>query len=262
MNLLVFDIETVPDTDFAKRIYEAQALDDVQVAELMFQRRRQETGGTDDFLPHYLHKVVAISVLLRTAEKLNVWSLGELDSPEAEIVRRFFDGIEKYTPMLVSWNGSGFDLPVLHYRSLRHGISAPKYWETGNNDQHFRWNNYLNRFHARHTDLMDVIAGYQPRANAPLTQIAGMLGLPGKMGMDGKQIWDSYLAGDIAGIRDYCEIDVLNTYLIFLRYELMRGDRSEDAYQTECKRLRDRLSEENKPHWVNFLKRWEQAASL
>ena len=80
-------------------------------------------------------------------------------------------------------------LPVLHYRALLHKVAAPTYWETGDNQQNFRWNNYLSRFHYRHMDLMDLIAGYQNRAFAPLDDIASMLGFPGKMGMSGDKVW-------------------------------------------------------------------------
>jgi len=130
LNLLIFDIETIPDTDSARKIQDMESLSDAEVAESMFAQRRQQTGGSD-FLRHHLQKVVAISVVLRTSDKLSVWSLGDIDSPEKDIIQRFFDGIDRYTPMLVSWNGSGFDLPVLHYRALLHGINASRYWETG-----------------------------------------------------------------------------------------------------------------------------------
>ncbi len=256
MNLLVFDIETVPDTDSARKIQDLEGLTDAEVAEAMFAQRRQQTGGSD-FIRHHLQKVVAISAVLRTSDKLSVWTLGETDSPEADIIQRFFDGIDRYTPMLVTWNGSGFDLPVLHYRALLHGANASRYWETGDDDQSFKWNNYISRFHSRHTDLMDVIAGYNGRANAPLTEIASMLGFPGKMGMDGSKVWEHYLAGDIEGIRNYCETDVLNTYLVFLRYELMRGQKSASAYEAECQRVRELLQEEGKPHLLEFLNAWK-----
>jgi len=104
---------------------------------------------------------------------------------------------------------------------------------------------------------MDVISGYNPRANAPLTEVATMLGFPGKMGMDGSQVWDNYLAGDIEGIRNYCETDVLNTYLVYLRYELMRGQKSSTAYEVECERVRDMLQEEGLPHLLEFASAWK-----
>jgi hypothetical protein len=256
MNVLAFDIETVPDVDAGRRLYGLEGLADDQVARAMFHRRRQEAGT--EFLRHPLHRVVAISVALRSGDRFSLWSLGELDSPERELVQRFFDGIERYSPTLVSWNGLGFDLPVLHYRSLVHGVSAPRYWETGEDDQAFRWNNYLNRFHSRHTDLMDVLSAYQGRAAASLDDVATLLGLPGKMGMSGGQVWDRFLAGDLKGIRDYCEIDVLNTYLIYLRFELVRGHLDPAGYARECQRVREGLAGEERPHLADFLRAWPE----
>ncbi|MBI3344617.1 MAG: 3'-5' exonuclease [Gammaproteobacteria bacterium] len=255
MNVLVFDIETVPDVVGGRRHYKLDGLSDKEVAEVMFHSRRQETGGSD-FLRLHLQRIVAISAVLRSREHLKAWSLGEPDSPEHELIKRFFDGIEKYTPTLVSWNGGGFDLPVLHYRALLHGVACPRYWDTGEEDSSFKWNNYLSRFHARHTDLMDVLAAYQPRASAPLDEIAALLGFPGKMGMNGSQVWDSYLAGEITAIRNYCETDVLNTYLIYLRFELIRGHLTAEGYATECQLVRDVLVKESKPHLNEFLAAW------
>jgi predicted PolB exonuclease-like 3'-5' exonuclease len=223
----------------------------------MFHRRAAESGGSE-FLRHHLHRIVAISVVLRTQDKFKVWSLGEPDSPENELLQRFFDGVDRYTPTMVSWNGSGFDLPVIHYRSLLHGVAAPRYWDTGTEDRDFKWNNYLSRYHERHTDLMDVLAGYQPRATARLDEIATMLGFPGKMGMSGAGVWDSYQAGDIAGIRNYCETDVLNTYLVFQRFELIRGHITPGLYEQACDQVRMVLGKENKPHLDEFLKYWAE----
>lgn len=256
MNVLVFDIETVPDVDSGRRLHELDDLDDKQVADIMFHLRRQETGGSE-FLRLHLHRIVAISLVYRNRDGVKVWSLGSEDSDEKELVQRFFDGIDKFTPTLVSWNGGGFDLPVLNYRALLHGVSAPRYWESGENDQSFRWNNYLSRFHYRHTDLMDVIAGFQPRANAPLDEIATMLGFPGKMGMDGSKVWGAFRDGEIKAIRDYCETDVLNTYLVYLRFELMRGNLTEDEYQNECQLLRDMLSSMDGEHIREFAAAWQ-----
>ena len=159
----------------------------------------------------------------------------------------------------MSWNGCGFDLPVIHYRALLHGVPAPRYWDTGEEDRDFKWNNYLSRYHSRHTDLMDVLAGYQPRANAPLDEIAGMLGFPGKMGMSGAKVWDEFLAGNLEGIRNYCETDVLNTYLVYLRFELIRGRLTAEAYEQELDLLRDTIAMEGKAHFEEFLEAWGPA---
>lgn len=255
MNVFVFDIETIPDVDSGRRIMQLEGLSDEDVAKAMFHQRRQETGG--EFLRHHMHRVVAISAVLRSGDKVKVWSLGEPDSSEAELIQRFFDGIDKFVPTLVSWNGGGFDLPVLHYRALVHGVCCTRYWDTGEEDRDFRWNNYLSRFHARHTDLMDVLSAYQPRACAPLDEIATMLGFPGKMGMSGAHVWDAYCDGNIEGIRNYCETDVLNTYLVYLRFELIRGRLTPEGYQRECELLRETLRGENKSHLNEFLQAWK-----
>jgi predicted PolB exonuclease-like 3'-5' exonuclease len=257
MNILVFDVETIPDIDSGKKIFNLEGLSDKNAAELMFSHRYQKSNGRTEFLQHYLHKIVTISVVLKTDDKLSVWSLGDKNSTETELLERFFEGIERYTPVIVSWNGSGFDLPVIHYRSLIHGVVAQRYWENGDDDQSFRWNNYLSRFHSRHTDLMDVLSGYITTARAPLNEIATILGFPGKMGMSGEKVWDCYLDGDIESIRNYCETDVLNTYLIYLKYQLMRGRLTNDLYIIECQKVCDMLENENKIHLKEFLKVWQ-----
>lgn len=259
--VLVFDIETVPDVAGGRRLYHLEGLDDEAVAKAMFHKRREESGG--EFLRHHLQRIVAISVLLRHRDEVRVWSLGELDSGEDEIIRRFFDGIERFSPTLVSWNGSGFDLPVLHYRSLLHGISAPRYWDTGDGSQEFRWNNYINRYHTRHTDLMDVLSAYQGRACAPLNEIAVLLGFPGKLGMDGAQVWDQYRAGALADIRNYCETDVVNTYLVYVRYELIRGHITMKEWEAEQAFVRGMIRQEanTHPHWQRFLDAWPECAA-
>jgi predicted PolB exonuclease-like 3'-5' exonuclease len=255
MTRLVFDIETVPDVELGRRLHDLEGLSDAQVAKAMFAVRRQESGG--DFLPLEQHKVVAISCVLRTREQLKVWSLGDLGSSEAELITRFFEGIDKYTPDLVSWNGSGFDMPVLHYRALKAGVSAPRYWETGDEDSSFRYNNYLSRYHWRHLDLMDVLSSFQGRARASLSDMATLLGLPGKLGFAGSQVWDAVLDGKLAAVRDYCETDVLNTYLILLRFELFRGRLDQGGYAEELERLRVLLRASTAAHHAQFLQAWE-----
>ena len=258
MNTLVFDIETVPDVALGRRLYGLESLPDEQVAKAMFAHRRQHTGG--DFLPLEQQRIVAISCALREGEGLKLWSLGDPDTPEAELVQRFFDGIGKYTPDLVSWNGSGFDLPVLTYRALAAGLRAPRLWETGDTDPAFRHNNYLNRFHWRHTDLMDVLGGYSARNRVSLASMACLLGLPGKLGLTGDEVWDAYQRGELAGIRRYCETDVLNTYLIYLRFQQLRGQLTHERHREELERVRALLRASTEPHLAQFLAAWERAA--
>jgi 3'-5' exonuclease len=258
MNCLVFDIETIPDVAFGRRLYNLDGLPDEQVAKAMFALRRQGTGN--DFLPHEQQRVVAISCALRSRDGLKLWSLGDMNATEAELLERFFDGIEKFSPDLISWNGSGFDLPVLTLRALAAGVQAPRYWETGDSDTAFRYNNYLSRFHWRHTDLMDVLSGFQGRGRVSLQNAAYLLGLPGKLGFSGDQVWDAWLAGNLVGIRQYCETDVLNTYLIYMRFEMMRGRITRERYAEELERVKALLRAGKEPHFAEFLRAWEGAA--
>jgi 3'-5' exonuclease len=253
--ILAFDIETVPDVAGIRLLHDMDPkLGDRDVAEFAFQQRRAQTGS--DFLPLHLHRVVAISCALREGDSFRCWSLGTASDSEVELIRRFFDGIEKYTPQLVSWNGGGFDLPVLHYRCLVHGLSAPRYWDMGDDDREFRFNNYLGRYHTRHIDLMDLLALYQGRNYAPLDDLARLAGLPGKLGMDGSKVWDAYQDGKIDSIRNYCETDTANTYLLFLRFQLLRGVFDEARYRSELDIVRGVLGKSKDAHWQEFLRGW------
>jgi predicted PolB exonuclease-like 3'-5' exonuclease len=259
MHCFSFDIETIPDIEFGRRMWDLDGLSDEDVGTAMTFKRQQATGS--DFLPLHQQRIVAISVALRTRDTFRVWTLGDREADEAEIIRRFFDGLERYSPDLVSWNGSGFDLPVLHYRALKHGIQAPRYWEHGDNDREFRYNNYLGRFHWRHIDLMDVLAGFQPRGRASLDQIAVMLGFPGKLGMSGDKVWQCWLDGGIDDIRNYCETDVLNTYLVYLRFEFMRGILDASQLDREYNLVRSTLASMDQPHLNEFAGAWQEIES-
>ena len=253
---LVFDIETIPDVAGLRTLHGLGAdLPDAEVAELAFQKQRAKNGS--DFLPHYLQRIIVISFVLRDGDKFMVRSLAEPEASEAQIVQRFFDGIEKLTPQLISWNGGGFDLPVLHYRGLIHGVTAARYWDMGEGDyrdsRDFKWNNYIGRYHMRHLDLMDLLAMYQPRAAAPLDQLAKLMGMPGKQGMAGDAVWPAWLEGRIDDIRDYCETDVVNTYFVYLRFQKMRGLLTTEELDDEMAFVRTQLAALNKPHWQAFL---------
>ncbi len=255
---LVFDIETVPDIAGLRILHRLdETVSDAEVAEMAFQQRRKATGS--DFLQHHLQRVAAISCVLREGDNFKVWSLGEVDEDEGSLIQRFFDGIDKYTPQLVSWNGGGFDLPVLHYRGLIHGVQCARYWEMGEDDREFKWNNYISRYHMRHLDLMDLLAMYTGRANAPLDDLAKLIGFPGKQGMDGSLVWEAYRQGRLEEIRNYCETDVANTYLVYLRFQMMRGELSRDAYKKECQLVRGELTKLDLPHWQQFLAAWPES---
>jgi predicted PolB exonuclease-like 3'-5' exonuclease len=258
--VLVFDIETIPDVQGLRALngHDSDSTD-AEVAAAAFAARREKIGS--DFLQHHLHRVAAISCVFRDNEGFRVRSLGALDDNEEKLIHDFYKVIDRYTPQLVSWNGGGFDLPVLNYRALINGVTAVRFWEQGEEDRDFKWNNYLSRYHTRHLDLMDHLAMYTGRANAPLDDLAKLCGFPGKMGVDGSQVWTLYQEGRLAEIRDYCETDVVNTYLVYCRYQLMRGQLTRAAFDAEIDLVRRSLAEIDAPHWKEYLAAWPTVAN-
>jgi hypothetical protein len=251
--ILVFDLETIPDCAGLRRIHELpEELSDREVAEVAFQKRRVQSNGASDFLPVHLQRVAVISCLLRNDEGLRIFSIGEPEVAEAAAIQRFFDGVNKYVPQLVSWNGRSFDLPVLVNRGLLHGVTAACFWDT----TEAKFNNYINRFHERHCDLMDVLSLYGGRG-APLDELARLAGFPGKLGVGGAAVWETYLAGELESIRNYCEADTVNTYLLYLRFQLMRCTYTPERYQAELELVRATLDKRPEPHWREFLSLWK-----
>jgi predicted PolB exonuclease-like 3'-5' exonuclease len=261
--VLVFDIESIPDVAGLRQMRDDPPdFTDAQCFEAWRSERKE--AGQSDFMPHYLQRIVVISCVFRNAEGLRVHSFVDRDgASEAKVIQTFFGAVDKHTPQLVSWNGGGFDLPVLNYRGLKHGVSADRFWCLGEggapDDREFKYNNYINRYHMRHLDLMDLLAMYQPRANAPLDAMAKLCGFPGKLGMDGSQVYSAFLDGNLEDIRRYCETDVMNTYLLYCRFQKMRCGFTDAEYEQEIEFVKRTLGElaPNEPHWQEYLDAWQ-----
>jgi 3'-5' exonuclease len=154
----------------------------------------------------------------------------------------------------VSWNGGGFDLPVLHYRGLRHGVEASKYWDMGEDDREFKWNNYISRYHMRHLDLMDLLAMY----TAQEQRAAGRAGQAVRLSRaswawTARRCMPSTWKG-LEDIRRYCETDVMNTYLVYCRFQKMRGGFTEAEYEQEIAFVKETLAlAPTEPHWEEYL---------
>ena len=259
--ILTFDIETIPDDRAGKQLHKLEDINHEEIAKAMLASRRLKVPDAD-FLPLHMHRIVAISVALRWGEEqFLVKSLGDVDSGERELIKDFFKGIDSRAPILVSWNGNSFDLPVLQYRAMIHSIPSKTYWDTGKFSNDFRYNNYMNRYHERHVDIMDLLARNQLRAAAALHEIAILLGFPGKMGLDNQRVFETFLEGKVNKIRNYCEIDVLNTYLVYRRLQFVRGHDGREQYEREIDIVRNWLNQasEEKGHFKEFLDEWNKA---
>ncbi len=265
-NLFVFDIETVPDTDAVPAL---TGFDDPDPAARRAELERyhlQITGGKNAFPRQPFHRIVAISFLVAEigaegAEEVyylkELRSGGEENFDEKQLVSGFFKYFDSLKPRLVSFNGRGFDLPVLKYRAMALGVQAGYLHRAGD-----KWNSYKSRYSADwHCDLMEVLSDYGASARVKLNEVCTVLGLPGKFGMDGGEVAETYDAGGIGDIRDYCETDVLNTYLVYLRHRHLTGGLSTESHNRAVADVIALIEAEKdtRPHLGAFLDAWGAA---
>ena len=266
-SLFVFDIETVPDTKVVQNLTGFTNTDvTAQRAEL--ERYHVETTrGKSSFLRHPFHQVVAISFLEAEIETIGreeryylkeLRSGGEIGFSEEKLLQGFFQYFEQLKPRLVSFNGRAFDLPVLKYRALVHGIVAHWLYEAGD-----KWNNYHSRYSPTwHCDLLDLLRDYGASSQIKLSEICAVMGFPGKFAADGSQVSDMVDAGKIQAVRNYCETDVLNTYLVYLRTMLHRGIISRDGYNRSIADILTMIEQSKleRPHLADFLAAWGESS--
>ena len=144
------------------------------------------------------------------------------DRTEKELISAFVSRIDELKPQLVTFNGSGFDLPVLRYRAMVNEVSASG----------LSARPYFNRYTEDALDLCDVLASFNPQCRATLHEICRVMGLPGKPdGIAGSEVESYFRDGKIQEIAAYCESDVVNTYEVWLRHELFRGRLSQSKYE-------------------------------
>lgn len=223
--ILVFDIETVPDVDTGKRLYhDLNQLSDADALTALIALRQQQAGT--DFMRLPLHKVACLSFLWVSDGQLTLKSLSLDTMTEEQILSTFFRAFDQQ-PNLVSWNGSGFDIPVLLYRAMHHKLSAPALLNEHSGE--FKYNNYLNRYHSRHLDLMDKLTLYAGFNKQPLDVVAALCGFAGKQDTDGSMVLGLVQDNQWQQLTTYCESDVLNTWLIYLRWQRLSGNLSHTA---------------------------------
>ena len=208
-SVIVWDLETVPDLAAAARMLDLFNATDAEVREAL---------GTG-FPKHPLHKIVCIGALIASRQPEG-WRVDALGAPhigqrtEAKLISDFLEKISELLPQLITFNGHSFDLPVLRYRAMVNRVSAGG----------LQVRQYFHRYTDDALDLCDALASYVPTAKVKLDEISKILGLTGKPeGVDGSRVEEMVLAGQIEEVARYCESDVLNTYRVWLVYELFRG---------------------------------------
>ncbi len=259
--VLVFDIETVADTDAARRIYPQLAkLNDADTLSALTAIRIQEAGH--DFMRLPLQRIVCISALYIKDGTFSLFSLTADKFSEKEILAKFFRAFHDIAklPKLISWNGSGFDIPVLIYRAMQYDLAAPWLFEEGERIKNMRFDNYVNRFHTRHLDLMDRFSQYGASRREAMDVVASLYGLPGKTDVDGSMVGELVSNNDWQTLSIYCESDVMNTWLIYLRWLRLTGQLSLPDFAVWQQQSRDYLTKftqaDGTPRHQAFLNDW------
>ncbi len=237
MTTIIFDIETIPDISSGKKIFNEE--NNKNEEEIM--QKMINIKPNSKIIPHYLQKIILISLLIVNKNELKIISIGNFEIEEKEIIELFFEYLNKYLPTLVSWNGNNFDIPVINYRSIINEVPNARYWDNGTIYKEYKWNNYQNRYHTKHIDLMEVISVYNSNAYSSLNNLSIVCNLPGKMLMKGEEVYNYYKEKKINEIKMYCEIDIINTYLIYLKYLYVKTIINQKEYKLEIKRLKENI---------------------
>ena len=223
-SIIVWDVETVPDLRGFARANKLDGKTDEEI--------REAIG--DKFPKHVYHSIICISALI-ASDRGTHWEIDALGAPhvgdrtEKELITAFVNKIDELKPQLITFNGSGFDLPVLRYRAMVNEIFAPG----------LSARPYFHRYTEDAIDLCDVLASFNSQCRASLDEICRLMGMPGKPEeLNGSDVESYFRDGRIREIAAYCENDVVNTYRLWLRHELFRGGLDQTKYEGSELRLK------------------------
>lgn len=245
--ICVFDIETVPDVELLAKDFLESDTKGIQLCQMAMTKQKEKSGS--DFLPITYHRIVSIASVVSDeyGRFIKVGNFGKKEEngayEDANVMEKclledFLKFFNKSQPKLVSFNGRGFDLPVIMLRAMRYNLHAIAYYEQDNSAfNKSKWENYRQRFSERfHTDLLDSLGHFGLARSLKLDNVCSTLGIPGKYDMNGSDVYKIYydetmtLNEKMTKIDEYCQSDVLNTYWVYLKYELLKGELALEDY--------------------------------
>jgi predicted PolB exonuclease-like 3'-5' exonuclease len=241
--IAIFDCETIPDVELVKKSFLIDG-SDLEVSLKAFKLQEEKSGSS--FLPLPFHQVVAISAVI-TDDFGRFKKVSSIDGEnEEEMIKNFLSFIDSKNPKLVSFNGRSFDMPMLLIRAMKYNLSCPAYFEIENKMLNkSKWDNYRYRFSDRfHVDLMDHISEFGATRNLNLNILCTMMGIPGKFDVSGDEVHLLYYDKKFKEIQEYCESDVLNTYWLYLKYELLKGNITKEDYLDNLHIMSENLQEQ------------------
>ena len=228
MNTLILRITTLPDANAGRAIYGLGDLPEKGIYKAMMHLQHQHNGT--EFLPLHQHRIVAISAIQVTAGSIQIKTLGEQEQSEAALLSRLAELVDTASS-IVFWNAQGFDLPVINYRLLQHGIVCPTLSRQA----------AMPSADPKLVDLQAVLSANNSSAHAPFRELVQVLGLPEGAAWSGEDILKHYQAGNVQGIFQACDTEVCNVYLIYLRLQYIQGLISQGAYQAAQLQLKSQL---------------------
>jgi predicted PolB exonuclease-like 3'-5' exonuclease len=241
--ICIFDCETIPDIELIKKSYDVSGLSEYEGTIKAQEEYRQKHNST--FLPLPYHRLVALSAVIADefGNFIKVGDFGEGSDKEVDIIAHFFRFIEDKNPKLVSFNGRGFDIPMLLIRAMKYNLSIPAYFDQNNPIiGKSKWENYRQRYAEHfHTDLLDSLGSFGAVRNLNLDTLCTMAGIPGKYDLSGDQVFELYYQGELDKIKEYCQSDVLNTYWLYLKYELLKGTLTIEDYYRFLTTMKEKL---------------------
>jgi len=253
---LVFDVESVPDSRLISLVkYPGEEIDGTEAVSRFQAELLEQTGGVSDFVPVTFQYPVAICVA-KVRHDFTLLDVVSLDDPEFrpdEMTRLFWLGVEEVydNASLVTYNGRGFDVPLMELMAYRYGYSAKRHFK----DKYAGRSRYGNK----HIDIQDWLSNYSAvRMNGGLNMLAKVIGKPGKMKTKGDEVYPMFLEGRIRDINNYCIHDVLDTYFVFLRTRVLTGEMTIVREQEIVKSTKNFLidNRERIPALKEYLANW------
>nr|WP_170161467.1 3'-5' exonuclease [Campylobacter insulaenigrae] len=253
--ICVFDCESIPDVELIKKIHYFSG-DDLSISKQALQKQKEESAN--EFLPLPFHKIVSICAVL--ADKFgNFIKVSKIKGEnEKQMLEDFFNFIKKYQPRLISFNGKNYDMPLFVIRALKYNVDASAYLDVSD-----KWDNYKSKYaENKHCDLLESLGSFGQKG-LKLDTLCTMANLPGKYDVSGDQVLELFYKNEIEKIHEYCESDVLNTYMLFLKYELIKSNITKEDYLNILEHFKEELLKlTQKSYQKPFLEAIEKEKSI
>ncbi|TXE88602.1 3'-5' exonuclease [Campylobacter volucris] len=254
--ICVFDCESIPDVELIRQIYKFDG-DDLSISKQALNQQKEEIGS--EFLPLPFHQIVSICAVI--ADKFgNFIKVNKIQGEnEKQMLEEFFNFIEKYQPRLISFNGKNYDMPLLVIRALKYNVNASAYLDTTD-----KWNNYKSKYaENKHCDLLESLGSFGQKG-LKLDILCSMANLPGKYDVSGNQVLELFYNNQLNKIHEYCESDTLNTYMLFLKYELIKANITKEDYINILEHFKEELVQKHsqKSYQMPFIQAIEKEKAI